>query len=188
MLRFVGIDPGTTTGLVIFGPNGEVLRAEDIKGEGKPPLDAKQLVSLENELYKRLRPEDEVSIESPAVGTQKGVTTGMIHGGLQSMVVRKGLAFNLVNPTWTKKYVGVTGWTGEKGSKRRLNDKEKKAAVKEAVLEHFDWTHKNHNVVDAYIIARIAYNLYRVREYLEPIDTNPYQLEVIQSVLDQTEI
>lgn len=186
-MRFVGIDPGTFTGLVALDLNGEVIRAEALKGEGKGAMDAWQLVSLENELYKRLRKEDEIAIESAAAGTQKGITTGMIHGGLQTMIVRKELAFNLVNPAWTKKFVGVTGWKGEKGSKKRLTDKEKKEAVKAAVIEHFDWTHKNHNVVDAYIIARISLNLYRVREYMEPIDTKPYQLEVIKSILNQTE-
>lgn len=187
-MRFVGIDPGTFTGLVVLDLNGEVIRAEALKGEGKGAMDARQLVSLENELYKRLRKEDEIAIEEPAKGTQKGVTTGMIHGGLQSMIVRKELAFNLVNPAWTKKYVGVTGWKGEKGNMKRLNDKEKKVVVRDAVMEHFNWTHKNHNVVDAYIIARIALNLYRVREYMEPIDTKPYQLEVTHSILNKTEV
>ena len=99
------------------------------------------------------------------------------------MIHRKKLAFNSCNPSWTKKYVGVTGWIGETGNKRRLKDGEKKEAIKAAVKEHFGYTHKSDNVVDAYIIARIALNLYRRREYLPLLDTVAYQREVIDDIL-----
>jgi crossover junction endodeoxyribonuclease RuvC len=180
-MRFCGIDPGTHTGFVALDDNGGVLVAKELSGHSKD--ENLKLVELENELYKHLSLGDEIVIEGPAMGTQKGITTGMVHGGLRSMIIRKGLALNLVNPMWTKKYVGVTGWVGEKGNKRRLVDKEKKAAVKAAVTQHFGWTHKSHNVVDAYIIARIALNVYRRREYLPLLDTESYQIEVIDDIL-----
>jgi hypothetical protein len=116
---------------------------------------------------------------------QDDETTGMIHDGLRSMIIRKKLALNIVNPMQTKKYVGVTGWTGQAGNKRRLVDKEKKAAVKESVLQLFGYTHKSHNVVDAYIIARISLNLYRMREYMPLLDTETYQVQVVTDNLDK---
>lgn len=189
-LRFIGIDPATRTGFVALNERGDPVVELDLKGTGraeKGGITIEQLVSLENQLYKLLQPGDEIVIEQAAAGTQKGITTGMIHGGLRSMIHRKGLAYNEVNPLSTKKYVGVTGWTGEAGSKRRLKDKEKKEAVAAAVFEHFGYTHKSDNVVDAYIIARIAWNLYKCRELLPEVDRKPYQHEVVRGILDKRE-
>lgn len=187
-MRFNGIDPATKTGFVALDIDGNVLVQTELKGKGpKVPggISTKELVSLENQLFQLLETGDEIAIEQPAMGTQRGVTTGMIHGGLRSMIYRKNMIHNDVNPAWTKKYVGVTGWTGETGEKRRLKDKEKKKAIADAVKEHFSYTHKSDNVVDAYIIARIALNLYRMREYMPLLDTQPYQKEVIESILNK---
>lgn len=187
-MRFCGIDPATKTGFVAIDEEGSVIVEVEIKGEGpKEPggISIVQLVSLENQLFKLLQDGDEIVIEQVAAGTQKGITSGMIHGGLRTMICRKGLMFNEVNPLNTKKYVGVTGWVGETGSKRRLKDGEKKAAMKDAVIEHFGYTHKSDNVIDAYIIARIAWNLYRIRELQSPIDTGYNQLEVINGILKE---
>lgn len=186
-MRLIGIDPATKTGLVALDINTNVLIDQELKGVGKGAMDARQLVSLENLLHRHLQPEDEIVIEDAAPGTQRGITTGMIHGGLRTIIIRKRLSFNLVNPLSVKKYVGVTGWTGEVGNKRRLKDKEKKAAMKAACLKHFGYTHKSDNVIDAYIIARIALNLYLHRELKPLIDTQPYQVEVIDSILQKRE-
>lgn len=189
-MRFVGVDPATKTGVVILDEQGNVIFEDELKGEGrkvKGGISTEELVSLENKFYKIIKPEDEISIEQPAMGTQMGVTTGMIHGGLRTMIFRKGLAFWDVNPAWTKKYVKVTGWVIENGKKRRFKDNEKKKAMKDAALEHFGYTHKSDNVVDAYIIARIALNLYLMREYKPLLDTETYQVEVLESILNKVE-
>lgn len=184
MMRFVGIDPATTTGFVALDINANVLVAKDLKGNGKGAMDVKQLVSLENLLFRHIQKYDEILIEDAAPGTQRGITTGMIHGGIRTMIHRKGLAFNVVSPNSVKKYVGVTGWKGEVGNKVRLKEKEKKAAMKAACIEHFGFTHKSDNVVDAYIIARIALNVYLHRELKPLLDTKPYQIEVVKSILE----
>lgn len=183
-MRFVGIDPATVTGLVALDSNGNALVAMDLKGKGKGALDVKQLVSLENLIYQHIQRFDEILIEDAAPGTQRGITTGMIHGGIRSMIHRKKLAFNVLSPNSVKKYVGVTGWKGEVGNKVRLKGPEKKAAMKKAVLNHFGFTHKSDNVIDAYIIARIALNLYLRRELKPMIDTASYQVEVVESILE----
>jgi crossover junction endodeoxyribonuclease RuvC len=187
-MRFVGIDPATTTGVVALDIEGNVLLQTAIRGKGpKIPggITTPQLVSLQNQLYQLLQPGDEILKEDAAPGTQKGITTGMIHGNLRTIIHRKGLGFNLIMPNAVKKYVAVTGWTGEPGSKRRLKDKEKKEAMAEAVKSHFGYTHPSNDVVDAYIIARISLNLYRMREYMPLLDTQPYQIEVIESILNK---
>lgn len=190
-MRFCGVDPATRTGFVALNERGEVLVEVELKGVGEKgkgnEITIPQLVDLENKLYRILEPGDEILIEQAAAGTQKGITTGMIHGGLRGMICRRNLSYNEINPLHTKKYVGVTGWKGEVGSKVRLKDKEKKAAVKAAALELFGYTHKSDNVIDAYIIARASLNLYLLREYKPLLDNWPQQLEVIQAILAKTE-
>ncbi|MFB9330057.1 hypothetical protein ACFFSY_29290 [Paenibacillus aurantiacus] len=188
-MRFVGIDPATKTGVVVLDESGYVLIETELQGKGEKgkggELSIPQLVDLENQLYRIIQANDEIVIEQAAPGTQKGITTGMIHGGLRSMIIRRGLRYNDIHVSWTKKYVAETGWSGETGKKRLLKGTEKKAAIAKAVLEHFGYSHKSDNVVDAYIMARAALNLYRIRELQQPIDTLQYQLEVVQSILDK---
>ncbi|TYP67405.1 hypothetical protein [Paenibacillus methanolicus] len=193
-MRFVGIDPATRTGFVALDENGNVLVEMELKGAGKAAkggITIQQLVDLENQLYKHLQEGDEIVVEQAAAGTQMGITTGMIHGGLRSMIVRKKLAFNEINPAWTKKYVGVSGWTGDAGNKRRLTGAEKKAEVKAAAIAHFGYPapgmKRTDNIIDAYIMARVAWNLYLIRELRRPVDSLPYQLEVVQSILDKAQ-
>lgn len=189
-MRFVGIDPATKTGFVAMDERGEVLVELELKGKGKAEpggISIEQLVNLEDQLFVLLLPGDEVVIEDAAPGTQRGITTGMIHGGLRSMVQRRKLRFNKLMPASVKKYVGVTGWKGEVGKKERMSGKEGKDAVAKAVFEHFNYKHKNDNIVDAYIMARIALNLYQMRELNPPIDTLPYQIEVVSAMLAKTE-
>lgn len=95
------------------------------------------------------------------------------------MIHRKKLDFDLVNPMWTKKYVDVKV---EKGQ----TEKEKKNAIKTAVEEQFGYTNKSHNIVDAYIIARISVNLHRMRNYEQLIDGNRLQKEVLEEIIKKT--
>lgn len=190
-MRFCGIDPATVTGICALNESGEVILAQSIKGAGrvvKGGITDEQRVSLENQLYNILLPEDDIVLEDAAVGTQRGITTGMIHGSIRSMIFRKGLIPNIVSPNAVKKYVGVSGWKGAKGSKERLDGNEKKEAVRVAVIEHFNWTHKSHDVIDAFIMAQIALHLYKVRELIPVDNIKPYQAEVIKSILASTEI
>jgi len=183
-MRFVGIDPATVTGFVALDINGNVLEERDVGKKGKGGITIDQLVSLENDVYRLLKPGDEIVIEGTPFDTQKAITAGMIHGGIRTMIVRKGMSFNEASPNSVKKFVAHTGWTGEVGSKKRLKGEAAKRAVAADVLKHFGYSHKSHNVTDAYIIARIALNVYLYRELMPTLDNLPYQLEVVQTILE----
>lgn len=176
-MRFIGIDPATHTGFVALDEDGNVLVEVELVGHGrkeKGGITTEQLVSLENQLYTLLQPGDIIAIEQPAVGTQMGVTTGMIHGGLRSMIYRKSMRYDDVNPQRTKKFVDQN---------RRVPPKEKKAIIAEAVWEHYGYRHNSDNVTDAYIIARIAQALHQVRNG-HPLESfAPYQQDVIKAIL-----
>ncbi|KGE18450.1 hypothetical protein [Paenibacillus wynnii] len=177
-MRFVGIDPATQTGFVALDEDGRPLVEVELVGKGrkeKGGITTQQLVSLENQLYQLLKPGDIIAIEQPAMGTQSGVTTGMIHGGLRSMIYRKGLTYVDVNPQRTKKYVNE--------NRRLAEDDDKKAIIATAVLEHYNYSHSSHNVTDAYIIAKIAEAVQRVKNGQSLESYTPYQQDVIQAII-----
>lgn len=176
-MRFVGIDPATTTGFVALDEEGNVLVETDVRGVGKVVeggISTSMLVSLENKIYGLLKPGDIIAIEQPAMGTQKGITTGMIHGGLRSMIYRKDLEFIDVNPQRTKGYVNRN---------QRVPKKEKKKHVAAGVLEHFGYEHKSDNVTDAYIIAKIAQAVYSVKNGGKPDIYTSYQQRIIKAII-----
>lgn len=178
MTRFVGIDPATTTGFVALDEEGNVLVATDVRGEGKRipgGISTGMLVSLENKVYSLLRPGDIIAIEEPAVHTQMAVTAGMIHGGLRSMIYRKELEFIDVNPQRTKGFVNRN---------QRVEYSEKKEHVAAGVLEHYGFEHSSDNVADAYIIARIAEAVYRVKNGGSLDLYTSYQQRIIQAILN----
>lgn len=186
-MRFVGIDPATETGVVALDEDGNPVLEISIIGKGeKEPggISLKQRMSLENQLFQLLQPDDVVLKEAIANGNKMLITTAKIHGGLELMVIRKGLGLEEVAPTAVKKYVQVTGFKQVDGKSVRLQgDKDKKAAMAAGALKHFGYEHPNNNVVDAFIIAKICEAVYRVRRG-EPITDYPkYQQEVIQSFI-----
>lgn len=188
-MRYVGIDPATNTGIVILDAYGNPIIETVLRGKGKSApggITQEQRVSLENQLYRLLQPGDVIMKEGIANGTQMLITTAKIHGGLESMITRKELIFDEVAPDAVKKFVNVSGWVGEPGSKQRLQGKAKKKAMASAALKHFGYQHPSNDVVDAYIIAKIGEAVFRVRSAQQTLDDFQlvYQREVIWSIVD----
>lgn len=186
-MRFVGIDPATNTGFVALDPYGMPLVEELIRGEGKNQpggISPEQRMSLENQLFVLLKPGDVILKEGVANGTQMLITTAKIHGGLEGMVTRKGLRYEEIAPESVKKFVAVESWTGAKGSKVRLDGPAKKKAMAAAALEQYGYTNPSHDIVDAFIIAKICEAVYRVRNGGSLDDYPPHQSEVIWSIID----
>lgn len=184
-MRFVGIDPSTKTGFVALGQGGMVLKEKELKGIGAK--DPKRMVTLIDEVISYVRPGDIICIEGFPFDTQRAMFAGGLHHGIRNELFKRGLSFYEAAPNAVKKYVGVTGWTGEVGHKKQLKGPEKKQAVMKAVEEHFAYTHPSDNVVDAYILAEIARQLWMdendkanpfILSYLET-----YQSEVIDTIL-----
>ncbi|MFU1797626.1 hypothetical protein ACM1RC_27430 [Paenibacillus azoreducens] len=188
-MRIVGIDPATFTGVVILDAGGNTITETVIKGKGKSApggITQEQRVSLENQLYSILKPDDVVMKEGIANDTQMMITTAKIHGGIESMITRKGLTFDEVAPLAVKKFVNVSNWVGVPGSKQLLKGTAKKKAMAAAALEHFGYHHPSNDVVDAYIIAKIGEAVYRVRNGEKTLDDFQleYQREVVWSIVD----
>ncbi|TYA10966.1 hypothetical protein FRY98_24685 [Paenibacillus faecis] len=177
-MRFVGIDPATKTGFVALNEQGSVEVEVELIGKGrKEPggLTAYQLVSLENQIYRLLQPGDIIAIEEPAYGTNMGVTTGMIHGGLRTMIIRRQLDYFDVNPNYTKSFVN--------SNRRAKEGEDKKKIIAAAVLAHYGYKHGSDNVTDAFIIAHIAKGIYEAQQGSWLEDYLPYQREVITKIV-----
>lgn len=182
-MRFVGIDPSTKTGFVAFDENGELVRAKELTGLGDQ--DPKRMITLINEVVEHMQPGDFVCIEGFPFSTQKAMFAGGLHHGIRNELYKRRIAYHEPAPNAVKKFVGVTGWTGEVGSKKRLTGPQKKKAVMNAVKDHYGFIHKSDNVVDAYILAQIARTIYQF-DSADFIGCTTYQAEVIETILGRT--
>lgn len=177
MARYVGIDPSTKTGVVALDEDGEVWEASEIQVglDGRRP-DTKHMLKLINGVLQYTTPDDRLAIEGFGFASRQGFLLGGIGWGLRIGLYVRGTQYIEIAPNQLKKFVGVTGWVGEPGSKRRLTESESKKAVKQACREIFNFSHKSHNVVDAYVLAQIARALH------EPMKLTAFQREVIQTL------
>lgn len=182
MTRFVGIDPSTKTGFVALDVNGQVLRAKELTGVGSK--DPKRMRTMIDDVMEHVKKNDLIVIEGFGYASQQAVQNGGIGWGIRMMLDRFGFSYYDVAPNAVKKFVDVSGWVGEVGQKRRLKGPEKKKAVMKAVEEHYGFTHKSDNVVDAYIMARIAFELYFEKQQSVHSIRTPYQEEVIQTIVN----
>ncbi|MED4163559.1 hypothetical protein [Halalkalibacterium halodurans] len=176
MTRFVGIDPSTKTGFVALDSDGNVLRAKEITGVGDK--DPKRMRTMIVDIVQHIQKGDAISIEGFGYASQQAVQNGGIGWGIRMALEGRSYQYTEVAPNALKKFVNVTGWTGEPGNKKRLSSREKKTAVMRAVADHFGFTHKSDNVVDAYVLAQISRCI-----ALNLSDLEPYQQEVIETIL-----
>lgn len=174
-MRFVGIDPSTKTGFVALDEYGQVLKAKELTGVGSQ--DPKRMVTLLHEINLHLQSGDNICVEGFPFDTQKAMFAGGLHHGIRNELYKRKLKYQEIAPNALKKFVNVTGWIGEEGSKKRLTGKEKKKAVMTAVEQHFSFKHASDNVVDAYILARIAWHLHH-----QELSLTRYQREVLAKV------
>jgi crossover junction endodeoxyribonuclease RuvC len=183
-MRFIGIDPSTKTGFVALDEHGQIMREKEITGIGD--VDPKRMRTLIVDLMAHIQKDDVIVIEGYAHNA-KGRALQFQYGlgeGIRMALNARKINYIEVAPNALKKFVGVTGWTGEKGSKRRLSGPEKKRAVKAAVKEHFNYSHKSDNVIDAYVLAQIARDVYYTKQ--SPLTKEygiSYQNEVIDTIL-----
>jgi len=180
-MRFVGIDPSTKTGFVALDEDGQVLVAKELTGVGKE--DPKRMATLIDEVMRHVQKNDYIVIEGFGYASQQAIQLGGIGWGIRMSLLRRGMNYFEVAPSSVKKYVGVTDWKGEKGNKVRLQGKEKKKVVMEAVQDIYGFYYNSDNVVDAYIMARITLNLY-LAQHTGAVLAPKHQLEVIDNILN----
>ncbi|TYS68676.1 hypothetical protein FZC76_06945 [Sutcliffiella horikoshii] len=185
-MRFVGIDPSTKTGFVALDEHGEVIRAKELTGVGS--VDPKRMITLINEVISHIQPDDIICIEGFPFSTQKAMFAGGLHHGIRNEIYKRKLSYYEAAPNAVKKFVNITGWEGEKGSKKRLTGPQKKKAIMKAVEEHFGFTHRSDNVVDAYILAHVARLSWIVKEGIDGFENSgtlpTYQYEVVYKILE----
>jgi len=179
-MRFVGIDPSTKTGFVALDEHGQVLKAKELTGVGDQ--DPKRMVTLIDEVMAHIKQDDVICIEGFSFNsTGQGVDFQYGLGwNIRNALFRRRFKYFEAAPNAVKKFVGVTGWIGEPGNKKRLTGPQKKRAVMRAVFEHFGFENKSDNIVDAYIMAEIARC---IGLGATSITRYKYQLEVIDSIL-----
>jgi crossover junction endodeoxyribonuclease RuvC len=182
MTRFVGIDPSTKTGFVALDENGQVVRAKELTGVSDQ--DPKRMVTLIHEVISHVQKDDIICIEGFPFDTQRAMFAGGLHHGIRNELYKRGFNYFEAAPNAVKKFVNVTGWTGEKGSKERLTGPQKKKAVMKAVMDHYRFTHTSDNIVDAFILAQIAYELHVEKQEVRFHELPSYQHEVIQQILN----
>jgi crossover junction endodeoxyribonuclease RuvC len=183
-LRFVGIDPSTKTGFVALDLQGNILRAKELTGIGKK--DPMRMRTLIHEVKDHVQKGDLVCIEGFGYASQQAIQLGGIGWGIRMMLEARGITYYEPAPQQVKKFVGVSNWTGEEGSKRRLQGKEKKDAVKASVREMYTFCHPSDNVNDAFVLAQIARHIYLAQQSQLP-DLSDHQLEVVRAILNPPE-
>ncbi|MBA9024761.1 hypothetical protein [Peribacillus huizhouensis] len=131
-MRFVGIDPASKTGFVALDENRAVIREKELTGLGTE--DPKRMSTLIDEIMEHVHPGDIICIEGFPFATKKAIFAGGLHWGNRNVLYKRGLRYFEVAPNTVKKFVKVTGWVGEVGSKTSLTGPQKKRAVMKAGL------------------------------------------------------
>lgn len=180
MARFVGIDPSTQTGFVALDEHGKVVRAKELTGVGSQ--DPRRMVTLIDEIMAHLGPDDVVCIESPAMhaqGRAVGFMWGLAHG-VRTAMFRRGWKYIDVSPSQVKKFA-----TGKGNAK--------KDDMVLPIYKRWGFEHPSDNVRDAFVLAHIA-RAVNDAEYSDSLKVEtlgelsdrypPYQLEVINAILD----
>lgn len=165
-MRYVGIDPSTTTGLVILSQSGEILEETEIATKEK--RDPLRFMDIANQIINKLEPlehHDVICIEGFSYGSKgKGVSTQYgIGWAIRSELVRMGFPYQEVSPGGLKKFASGKGNT-------------KKDNLVIPIYKKFNFESDSDNIRDAYILAQIA------RAIHEDIPVTSYQKEVIKNL------
>lgn len=173
-MRFVGLDPSTKTGLVILNDNGEPIFEGEIQGEGKK--DPHRMRTMIDMIVDKVEMKDFVLIEGFGFSSMQAVQNGGIGWGIRMLLDYHGIGYTEITPLSVKKFVGAQTHYGDKGHKKRFSGPEVKKEMARATRETLGYAHKNNNIVDAYVIAYIAYALNKPQIWYK---FNAAQMEVI---------
>ena len=163
MVRYVGIDPSTKTGMVCIHDTGAVIFQSEIKS--KVTKDPERFLDIVKEVMLRLVKDDVICIEGFSYGSKgAGVSTQYGIGWLiRAELIKNGYTYYEVSPSSVKKFATGKGNT-------------KKDEMVLPIYKRWGFEHSSDNVRDAYVLAHIA----RATEHQEGL-TN-YQRDVMEKV------
>lgn len=161
-MRFVGIDLSTKTGLVILDEFGDVLEEKEITSKIK--TDPERMIDLTEQLLDHLKPDDVIAIEGFSYGSRgRGVSFQFGYGyAVRIALYMEGIPFLIVTPSQVKKY--ATG----KGNSSKDN-------MILPIFKKWGFEHDSDNVRDAYVLAKIAFNLKMDKE----VELKKYESEIL---------
>lgn len=189
MTRFIGIDPATHTGFVAIGPDGKLIGWTEFVGKGDTP--ASRINMILNEVYRHLKPDDNVCIEGFAMEAKydtNKISSGF-NWGARLATDRKVGTFISATPDQLKKFANVSQWEGVPGQKVKLSTKAVKRRVIDAVESLWGDRPPTDNIADAYVLARIAEAVNDVKCCADNLgDYPPYQQDVIMAIIDPSTV
>lgn len=142
-MNYVGIDPSTTTGMVILHESGRMIMEADIFSE--TDKDPQRFIDIAREVVNRCQKDDVVSIEGFSFGS-KGAGVGTQYGLgwlIRSFLHMDGISYYEVPPTTLKKFVSGKGNVA-------------KNIVMKDVYKRWGYENDSDNIVDAYVLAQIS--------------------------------
>ena len=171
-MRYVGLDLSTKTGLVILDKSGQVIKAEEITTKEKN--DPQRMIILTEEIMSNLKEDDVIAIEGFSYGSRgRGISFQFGYGyAVRIALFTANKPFLIVTPSQVKKY--ATG----KGNSSKDN-------MILPIFKKWGFEHDSDNVRDAYVLAKIAFDLKTDKEtklkgYQEGIINDLRKNEVIK--------
>ena len=145
-MRYVGLDLSTKTGLVILDESSQVIKAEEITTKEKN--DPQRMIILTEKIMSNLKDDDIIAIEGFSYGSRgRGISFQFGYGyAVRSALFEASKPYLIVTPSQVKKY--ATG----KGNSPKDN-------MILPIFKKWGFEHESDNVRDAYVLARIAFDL-----------------------------
>jgi crossover junction endodeoxyribonuclease RuvC len=164
IMRYVGIDPSTKTGLAIIDKQGNIINVEEISSKQK--ADPHRFVDIAMTIVDNLEPNDVVTIEGFSYGSKgKGVSTQYGLGWIiRYFLFERGYKYTEVPPTSVKKFATGKGNT-------------KKDEMVLPIYKKWGFEHSSDNVRDAFVLAQMAKGIYDTSTLLE------YEKEALKKVI-----
>lgn len=165
-MRYVGLDLSTKTGLVILDESGQVIKAEEITTKEKN--DPQRMIILTEKIMSNLKDDDVIAIEGFSYGSRgRGISFQFGYGyAVRIALFTANKPFSIVTPSQVKKY--ATG----KGNSSKDN-------MILPIFKKWGFEHDSDNVRDAYVLAKIAFDLKTDKE----TQLKGYQKGIINDLL-----
>jgi len=168
MVRYVGVDPSTKTGIVILDRNGERIDSMEIRSK---ELGAARMVDIIDQVIEQMEFGDKVAIEGFSYGST-GRSVDLQYGigwGIRTSLYKDNIDYLEVAPAAVKKFASGKG-----------NTKKDELAVH--IYKRWGFEDKSDNIRDAFVLAQIA-RVAHLKD-LSGINLAAYQRDVLKAILE----